>query len=441
MKSSIRNLAAGAALIGALATAGLPAQAQDKVSVEWWYANTGRIAEAIEQLIADFNASQDKYTVVGVHKGNYEETMAAAVSAYRVKQQPAMLQAAERGFLTMQKSRAVVPVSKLMADQGYDIDWKGFIAPVAGFYIVDDAPAALPFNSSTPIFWYDADEFKAAGFDKPADTWQELEKQLYALKDKGVTDCSMALANDFFWSLIENYSAINDYPFGTRANGLKGLDTEFVYNTTPVVGQVERLKRWIDDGVLQIAGQGLSPTQLFTSGTCATYVASTAAHAAVEAGAEFNWSATIMPHEEGVDPRNSTIGGAAIWVMKGKSKDEMAATAAFLDFVAQPQTQVWWSETTGYVPVTKAAYEEMKTEGYFKEHPTREIALRQLSRGTPTDNSWGFRFGNHNQTTAILVEELQAVWTGQKTAQEALDTAVERGNAILRQYEKLHARD
>ena len=213
------------------------------------------------------------------------------VAAYRVGQQPTILQSAERGFLTMLNSGAVIPVNKLMADQGYDVDWNDFIAPVAGFYIVDGEPAALPFNSSTPVFWYNADQFKAAGFDGPADTWQELDKQLYALKEKGITDCSMALAGDYHWSMIENYSAINDQPFGTKANGFGGLDTEFVYNTTSVVGQVERMKRWIDDGVLQIAGQGLSPTQMYTSGTCATLVASTATHAAVEAGAKFTWSA------------------------------------------------------------------------------------------------------------------------------------------------------
>ena len=146
-----------------------------------------------------------------------------------------------------------------------------------------------------------------------------------------------------------------------------------------------------------------------------------------------------MPHEEGVEPKNSTIGGASLWVLANKSAEEQAGAAAFLNFVAQPETQVWWSEATGYVPVTNAAYEQMKAEGYFEAHPTREIAILQLERGEPTDNSRGFRFGNHNQTGAIMLEELQAVWTGQKTPQEALDSSVARGNQILRQYEQLNA--
>jgi sn-glycerol 3-phosphate transport system substrate-binding protein len=431
---------AAALLAATMGLTGNAAMAQEKVRVEWWHAMGGRLGEIVDQLITDFNASQDTYEVVGINKGSYAETFAAMIAAYRVGQHPTLVQATERSFLTMLYSGAVVPAGELMAAEGYDIDWDDFVTPVADFYIVDETPAALPFNSSTAILWYNADHFRAAGFDAPADTWQELDEQLYAIKEQGVSDCSMALAGDFIWSMIEGYSAINDYPYATSANGYGGLDTEYIFNTTQVVGQVERMKKWIDDDVLQIAGQGLSPTQLFTSGDCSTFINSTATHAAVESGAEFDWSATFMPHEEGTaEPLNSNIGGAALWVLQGKSDEEQAGAAAFLDFIAKPETQAWWSGETGYVPVTNAAYELMQSQGFFEEHPTREVAILQLTRGEPTENSRGFRFGNSDQTFAVMNEELQSVWTGQKTVQQALDASVERGNQILRQYETLHA--
>lgn len=437
----IRGTVAGAALSAVTMGVAAPAFAQERVKVEWWYAISGRLEEIVKELVTNFNKSQDKYEVVPVYKGNYEQTMAAMVAAYRVNQQPVIIQAAERGFLTMLNSGAVVPVDELMQRQGYKINWDNFVAPVAGFYTVNGKAAAMPFNSSSPIFWYNADHFKAAGFDKPGETWQEVESQLTAIKAKGVSACAMALPNDFYWSLIENYSAIQNVPFATLANGYGGLGTAFIYNKSPlVVGQVERLKRLMDANVLQIAGQGISPEVLFSNGTCSTIAASTAAHAGVEAGAKFHWSATFLPYEQGTKPMNSTIGGAALWVLKGKSDKQYAGAAAFLDFVASVDTQKWWAERTGYVPITNAAYDAMKNAGYFKEHPTREIALQQLNRTVPTDNSRGFRFGNHNQTTQILVEELQGVWTGQQSPQQALDKAVARGNDVLRQYERLNAK-
>ena len=296
----------------------------------------------------------------------------------------------------------------------------------------------MPFNSSTPILWYNKSHFEKAGFAKPAETWQELEQQLYAIKQKGVSSCASVLAGDYHWSLFENYSAINDLPYATKANGYQGLDTEFVYNKTTVVSQVGRISKWIKDGVMEIAGQGLNPEQLFTSGKCSTFFASTAAHSSVERTAKFDWSATYLPWEQGKSPKNSTIGGASLWVMKGHKPQEYEAVAAFLDYVAKPETQLWWHKVTGYVPLTNKAYQLAKEEGYYKEHPTREIALLQLNRGTPTANSTGFHFGNFTQTMMVQREEAEQVFAGKKEPQAAMDDAVKRSNEILRQYEKLN---
>ena len=107
---------------------------------------------------------------------------------------------------------------------------------------------------------------------------------------------------------------------------------------------------------MQIAGQGFSPEQLFTSGKCSTYFASTAAHSSIERNAKIAWSATYLPWEAGpAAARTARIGGAALWVMKGHKPDEYDAVAAFLDFLAKPDTQVWWHKVTGYVPMTNKA--------------------------------------------------------------------------------------
>ncbi|WP_374441259.1 extracellular solute-binding protein [Stella sp.] len=430
-----RNLLLAGLLLG---TAAAPAAAQ-RVEVQWWHAMGGVLGERVNELVKGFNEAQDKYTVTAVHKGNYDEVINGTIAAYRAKRQPHMVQIYERGFMTMLLSDAIVPVHQLMKEQKYDVDWSDFIKPVAGFYTYKGNLMTMPFNSSTPILWYNKDQFAKAGFDKPAATWQELEKQLYAIKAKGAAECGTSLAGDYFWSLIENYSAINDQPFATKSNGFDGLDTEFVYNKTKVVGQVTRLKKWLDDGVLQLAGTGLSPQQLFASGKCATYVSSTADHGAMERNATIPWSATFLPHEADVaEPRNSTIGGATIWVLKGHKPEEYAGVAAFFNHLAGTKTQVWWHKVTGYVPLTNAAYKAAKGEGYYSQFPTREIAVLQLSRGTPTQNSLGFRFGNFTQTTFALRQEMEAVMTGKKSPQQALDDSVKRGNDILRQFEKLN---
>jgi sn-glycerol 3-phosphate transport system substrate-binding protein len=415
------------------------AVAQQRVEIQFWHAMGGVLGERVDEIVKRFNDSQAKYTVVATNKGNYDEVINGVIAAYRSKKQPHLVQIYERGFMTMLLSDAIVPVQDLLTEKKKQIDWSDFIKPVASYYQYKGKLMSMPFNSSTPILWYNKEHFEKAGFAAPAETWQELEKQLYAIKSKGISECGSSLANDFFWSLIENYSAINDQPFGTKANGYDGLDTEFVYNKTLVVPQTTRLKKWVDDGVMQIAGQGLNPEQLFTSGKCSTFFASTAAHGSVEREAKIKWSATYLPHEENVTARNSTIGGATIWTLKGHKAEEYDGVADFLTFLASPDLQVWWSKATGYVPITNKAYQVAKAEGYYTANPTREIAILQLNRGTPTDNSRGFHFGNFTQTTFALRQELESVFANKKTPQQALDDAVRRGNEILRQFEKLHA--
>ncbi|MBJ2155828.1 extracellular solute-binding protein, partial [Variovorax sp. IB41] len=248
-RSTLATLAISSALW--LASA-MPAAAQP-VQIQWWHAMGGALGERVDELVKNFNASQQKYVVVAVNKGNYDEVINGTIAAYRAKRAPALVQIYERGFMTMLLSDATMPVQDLLDQRGYKVEWADFVKPVAGFYSYKGKLMTMPFNSSSPILWYNKTHFEKAGFAKPAETWQELEKQLYAIKQKGISACGSVLAGDYHWSLLENYSAINDLPYATKANGYQGLDTEFTYNKTSVVSQVGRIKKWIDDGVMQIA--------------------------------------------------------------------------------------------------------------------------------------------------------------------------------------------
>jgi sn-glycerol 3-phosphate transport system substrate-binding protein len=434
MRTAFRALAGA----GALALAGM-SSALAATEVELWHAMGGALGERVDELVKKFNDSQKDYVVKAIHKGSYDEVLNGMIAAYRAKRHPEIVQSNERSVLTMVHSGAIVPTDDLMREQGYNIDWSQFIKPIVNYFAVGGKLQAMPFNSSTPILFYNRDHFKAAGFDKPGATWQELEPQLNAIKAKGVSNCAMVLPGDYEWSFLENHSAINDIPYATKRNGLDGLDTSFVFNKGKLVDQVERMKRLIGSNVMQIAGQGVIPVQLFTSGACSTILASTAAHAAVVAAAKFNWSATELPYEQGATPRNSVIGGAALWTLKGHSPEKYKAVAAFYNFIAQTDTQVWWHQATGYVPVTVTAYDSAKAQGYYKNNPTREIAVVQLMRGTPTENSSGFRIGNSNQINVAIMEEVSAAFLGRKPVQQALDDAVARGNQALRRFEQLNA--
>src|SRR3954453_11558260 len=161
----MRSVFISTAFAAAALCATLPAHAA--TTVEFWDAMSGALGERVDELADKFNKSQSDYVVRPIAKGGDDDVVNAMIAAYRAKQQPAIVQVNERGFLTMLNSKAIVPAAELMAGAGYKIDWSDFIAPVATYYTQNGAMMAMPFNSSSPILFYNAEHFRAAGFDRP----------------------------------------------------------------------------------------------------------------------------------------------------------------------------------------------------------------------------------------------------------------------------------
>ncbi|MGI9382206.1 MAG: extracellular solute-binding protein, partial [Methyloligellaceae bacterium] len=154
--------------------------------------------------------------------------------------------------------------------------------------------------------------------------------------------------------------------------------------------------------------------------------------------AKFAFGQTMLPiyPEVKAKPQNSIIGGATLWVLKGHPKGTYKGVALFMNYLSTPKVQAWWHQETGYVPITTAAYELSKKQGFYDKNPGTDTAIKQLSLNKPTPNSRGLRFGNFVQVRDILNEEMEAIWSGQKSADAAMDSAVERGNTLLRKFER-----
>jgi sn-glycerol 3-phosphate transport system substrate-binding protein len=239
---------------------------------------------------------------------------------------------------------------------------------------------------------------------------------------------------------MEQFSAIHDVPVATRANGYQGLDAELTINRTPFVQHMERQFRWYRDGLVKYDPDFAARRDMFTTGTCAIFFDSIAGYTGTQAPAEKNgiaWTVAELPHNAAATPINNLVGGAALWTLKGFSDAEYAAVGKFYAFIAQPEQQKLWSHGTGYFPVTIRAYEELVAEGYYErpENRNRDLAVKSLTRATPTELSKGIRLGNYVEIRNIITQELQKALSGEQTVQQALDVAVQRGNALLRRFE------
>ncbi|KEQ03958.1 sn-glycerol-3-phosphate ABC transporter substrate-binding protein UgpB [Pseudorhizobium pelagicum] len=411
--------------------------------VTWWHAMGGELGKKLEEIATKFNESQSDYKVVPVYKGSYPETLTAAIAAFRANQQPAIVQVFEVGTGTMMAAEgAVYPVYKLMADEGEAFDTASFLSPVVGYYSDTSGNIlSLPFNSSTPIMYYNKDVFEKAGLDPEVapKTWAEVEEFSKKIVSSGAAKCGFTSAW-ITWVQTENLSALHDKPFGTLENGFGGMGSEFEFNGDLQVKHWANLKKWQDEGLFKYGGPvgGDQAATMFYAQECAITMNSSAGRAGVINNAkDFTPGFAPLPYyeDEIEQPKNSIIGGATLWVLNGKDKATYTGVAKFFSYLSQPEVQADWHQFTGYLPITNAAYDLGKSQGYYTENPGSDIAIEQITRGTPSANSKGLRFGNFTQVRTIVDEEFQSLMAGNKDAKQALDSAVERGNTLLREFE------
>ena len=413
--------------------------AQGPVTVEWWHAMGGRLGEKVVEIADGFNASQNEYIVVPVYKGNYAETMTAGIAAFRAKTPPHILQVFEVGTASMMSAKgAIKPVYELMKETGEPFNSNDYLSTVTGYYTSPDGKMlSMPFNSSTPILYYNKEAFVKAGLDpnKPPKTWPEVAEYSRKLVAAGYpSGFSTAWIS---WVHLENMAAWHNVPTGTKANGFGGMDTEYLMNGPLQVKHIQQLADWQKENIFIYGGRRNLGNALFNSEEVAMYTESSAGYAGFKANAKFEFGTSMLPYwpDAAGAPQNTIIGGASLWVMEGHSDAEYKAVARFFTYLSSAEVQADWHQFTGYLPITHAAYELTKKQGYYEENPGTETALLQMTLNKPTENSRGLRFGSFVQMRSIIYDTLEAIFSGDVSAQEGLDDAVEAGNKLLRIFE------
>ena len=427
------------ALSLALCVSATAAMAQTEI--QWWHAMTGANNDVIVRLADEFNAAQKDYKVVPAYKGSYPDTLNAGIAAFRAGNAPHIMQVFEVGTATMMGAKgAIKPVQDMMKDAGEAFDPKSFLPAITGYYsTVKGEMLSFPFNSSSAVMWYNKDAFKKAGLnpDAPPKTWPEVFDAARKLKAAGWDKCGFSTAW-ITWLNIEQLGAWHNVPLGSKANGMDGFDTTFQINGPLHVKHLSNLVDLQKEGVFSYSGRTNTGEGRFTSGECPIFLTSSAFFGNVRANAKFDWGNAVMPYypDQAGAPQNSIIGGASLWVMGGKPAAEYKGVAKFFSFLSDVDRQVKLHTESGYLPITKAAYDKVKASGFYKDKGFLETPLLQLNNKEPTENSRGLRFGNFVQIRDIWSEEIEAALNGQKPAKAAMDTAVERGNAVLRQFER-----
>ena len=420
-----------------LGLASLSAQAQTEV--QWWHSMGGALGEWVNDLAKDFNNSQKDYKIVPTFKGSYDESMTAAIAAFRAGNAPHILQVFEVGTATMMASKgAIVPVGEVMKKAGVTFDANAYVPAVAGYYTAPNGQMlSFPFNSSTTVFHYNKDAFKAAGLDpeNPPKTWPEVALAAGKLKASG-HKCPFT-TSWVSWTQLESFSAWHNTEFATKGNGMRGIDARLNFNSPLHVRHIENLANMAKTGLFVYKGRGNAADAVFVSGECAMTTGSSALYGNIKRNSKFASGLSALPYYPDVmgAPQNTVIGGASLWVMSGKKEKEYKGVAQFFAHLSKAEEAAKSHQRTGYLPLTKASYQMTEKSGFYKQNPGTDVSVDQMIRKT-TEKSRGIRLGNFVQIRTINDEELEQVWAGKKEPKEALDAAVKRGNEQLERFQK-----
>lgn len=428
----IKKISLTATVLAFSATSSLAA-----TNISWWHGMAGRNGEVINEISVKFNEAQSTCSLTPVSKGTYEEALASGIAAFRSGEQPNILQVFDAGAATIINAKgAVIPAEDLINNAGYTFNREDFIDGVRYFYADSDGKfVGMPFNSSAPIMYINDEALKKAGVEAPK-TWEEFEAIAPKLKEAGFVPL---VQSQLTWEFTENFFSRNNIQFASNNNGYDSVvDTKLMVTNPNLVMMFDKLKSWADDGYFGYYGAGWSDNQkVFEENKAALWIGSSGSFGGLSKTAQMPFSATFLPYWGSIEGAgtNSFIGGAALFAMSGKSDEENKCVADFFQFLTSPEVQKFYHQATGYVAITKAAYELTKKEGYYEKTPAAEVGIQQLL--LPAGEwSKGYRLGFYPQIREIMEREYGRIFAGETTVKEAFETIEKEGNELLARFAK-----
>lgn len=414
---------------------GLSAPAFAQTKITWWHGMGGQLGDVVNQIAADFNDSQEDYRIVPVFKGTYEETLTATIAAFRAGEQPNVVQVFDAGAATVIGAPgAVLPVEDLMKDNGIPFDIEDYIAGVRYFFADSDGKMiGMPFNSSTPVLYFNTEAMEKAGVTAPK-TWEEFQDVTApALKEAGYIPLTQS---HMPWIFTENFFSRHNLPFASANNGFDSNEVTINMDSPEIKSHFEAFKGWIDGGLAGFYGAAWDDNaKPFEAGEVAMWLGSSGSFGGLSEKAGFDFSATYLPYWEGIttDPKQTFIGGAANFAMTGHSDEENKATAEFFRYLTSPEVQYMWHRETGYVPITTAAYELAKEDGHYDRFPAAEIGIQQLTLPAG-EFTKGYRMGFYVQIRDVMNREYTRYLTGETSLDDAFAAIKSEADELLARF-------
>lgn len=405
------------------------------IKVTWWHSMGGSGGAAIEQLAADFNASQSDIQVEAVFQGSYDESLNKLKASMDTSSGPTLVQVYEIGSRFMIDTGAIQPMQKFIDEDQFDVSQ--FEENILGYYTFDGQLYSMPFNSSNPILYYNKDMFREAGLDpdNPPTTFEEVTEAAEALTGGGQYGASFQVYGWFMEQFFANQGA----EYVNNGNGRDALATESLVNSEAGLKVLTWWKDLVDRGLaLNLGRNGSDSQSAFAAGQVGMILASTASLRGIlnSVGDKFEVGTGFLPRPANAGEGGVIVGGASLYMMNNRPEAEQKAAWEFVKYLVAPERQAVWQAETGYFPITNKAYDQEIVVNNMTEFPQFQTAVNQLHATQLNTATKGAVMGVFPEARQIVETAIEEALNGVKSPQNALDDAAAAITDALAQYNR-----
>ena len=405
----------------------------DGTTISFWHSMGGVNGEALDTLVKQFN-EENEYgiTVDAQYQGEYDDSLNKLKSAQIGNMGADLVQVYEIGTRFMIDSGWIVPMQEMIDGDGYDLSQ---IEPnLAAYYTIDNELYSMPFNSSTPILYYNKDMFEKAGITEVPDSLEGIGEIGQQLLDNGGAGeaMSMGIYGWFFEQLISKQGL----EYANNGNGRKEAATAVAFDENGAAKNILTVWKDLNDkGFAPIVGKGGDAGLAdFSAGKSAITLGSTASLKQIlqDVNGKFEVGTAYFPKVSSSDEGGVSIGGASLWALDNQDPKKLRATWEFIKFLISPESQAYWNAQTGYFPVTVAAQEEETFKQNVAEYPQFQTAIDQLHDSAP--EYAGALLSVFQEARAIVESEIESLLNGNEDVDAAVKNMTESINGAIEEY-------
>lgn len=411
------------------------------VKISFWHSMAGDIGgKAIPQMANDFNASQKTCHVTPIYQGSYDDSLNKLKAGVQGKDVPAVIQLFDIATRQMVDLKVITPVQNYVDKDKYDVS--DLEPNVLAYYTVDGKMQSMPFNTSTPLLYYNKDLFKAAGLDpeKPPRTFDEFANAARKLtkKDGSKTTVYGGAFAIYGW-FFEQFLAVSGDFYVDKNNGRDGIASKATFNSPTGLKIMDWWKSMYDEGILANYGRKTVDTRnAFIAGQTAMFIDSTAVVKGVldSVGGKFQVGTAFLPrpNEEAYKTSGTIIGGGSLWIINARPQAEQDCAWEFIKYQASAKQQSFWQTMSGYFPIRKTAYNEQLTKDWVAKYPTFQTAVDQLHAAPNNRYTNGGLIGVFPVARASIETAIEEILAGKTKTQAALDKSASDITKAIEEY-------